>query len=43
MAAWGEFRPTLEGVVVLTGLHIFGKSRAIGMPWSSDVKLDSNG
>lgn len=31
VAAWDEFGPTLEDVVVLTGLPIFGESRAIAM------------
>lgn len=39
----GEFCPTLEDVVVLTGLPLLGESRARAMPESSDVVLDAEG
>lgn len=38
LAAWGEFGPTLEDVIVLTGLTIFGDSKAIAMPDDSSTK-----
>lgn len=43
VAAWGELYPTLEDVAGLTGLSIFGESRAIAMPRDLDVKLDEEG
>lgn len=39
----GEFGPTLEDVVVLTGRPVFGESRAVAMLGRSDVKLDTEG
>lgn len=41
IAAWGEFGPTLEDVVVLTGLPVFGDSKA--MPGDSSAKMDEEG
>lgn len=35
VTAWGEFCPTLENIVVLTNLPMFGESKAIKMPESS--------
>lgn len=39
----GEFYLTLEDVAVLTGLPIFGESRAIVMPGDLNVKLHKEG
>lgn len=43
IAAWGEFGPTLEDVVVLTGLPVFGDSKTVAMPDDSSTKLDEEG
>lgn len=43
VTACGEFCPTLEDVVVLTGLPVFGESKVIRMPESSDIALDAEG
>lgn len=43
VTAWGEFCPSLEDFVVLTGLLVFGESKAIKMYGSSDVTLDVEG
>lgn len=40
VAAWGEFGPTLEDVVVLTGLSIFDDVQAIAISDDSSTKLD---
>lgn len=40
VAARGEFGPTLEDVVVLTGLPIFGDAKVIAMSDDSRTKLD---
>lgn len=41
VTAWGEFCPTLEDVVILTGLPLFGEAKTIVMPESSEVVLDA--
>lgn len=43
VAAWGEFGPTLEDVVVLIGLPVFGEVEAIAISNDSSVKLDDEG
>lgn len=43
MAAWGEFGPILEDVVVLTGLPVFGEVQAIAISDDSSTKLDDEG
>lgn len=44
IVAWGEFFPTLEDVVALTGLPIFGEPRIINMPGEVlEVALDEAG
>lgn len=42
VTAWGEFCPTLEDVVVLTGLPLFGGANTIVMPRSSNLILDKD-
>lgn len=43
VAAWGEFGPTLEDVVVLTGLPVFGEVQAINVADDSSARLDVDG
>lgn len=43
VAAWGEFGPTLEDVVVLTGLPVFGEVQAINVADDSSAGLDVDG
>lgn len=43
VVVWGQFRPTLEDMIVLTSLPIFGESRAIANSGESAIKLDSEG
>lgn len=40
VAAWGEFGPTLENMVVLTGLPVFVQVQAINIADDSSVGLD---
>lgn len=43
MAAWAELGPTLEDVVVLTGLPVSGEVQAIDISDDSSAKLDVDG
>lgn len=43
VAAWGEFGPTLEDVVVLMGLPVFGEVQAVSIADDSSVSLDVDG
>lgn len=43
MAAWGEFGPTPEDVVVLTSLPVFIKVQAIAISDDSSTRLDDEG
>lgn len=40
VTAWGEFFPTLEDVVVLTGLPFLGEAKAVVLPENSEGMMD---
>lgn len=40
VTAWGEFCPTLEDVVVLTGFPLLGEAKAVVLPENSEGMMD---